>query len=70
MTNDELQQVLEEIAVKVNNLAQLNLTIYSTVHEGLRALRDSSANLLQASDNLMDGIRDHEKRLRKIEGQA
>jgi hypothetical protein len=45
MTN-ELRQVLDEIAVKLDKLADLNLSIHLVIAR-LKELRDSSAKLLE-----------------------
>jgi hypothetical protein len=56
MTIEELQKVVEDIGVKVNTLAQLQLTIATTVNEGLRILLASSDALLQVARNRGDRI--------------
>lgn len=60
MTNDELQKIVEEIGIKVNTLAQLQLTIAATVNEGLRTL-------LASSDALLQIARNHENRIQGLE---
>lgn len=61
MTNKELQHLVEEIGVKINTLAQLQLTIATTVNEGLRTLLASSDALLQIAKN-------HENRIQGLDG--
>jgi hypothetical protein len=53
MTNEELQKVVEEIAVKVSTLATLQLTLATTVNEGLRTL-------LACCDAMLEVARNHE----------
>lgn len=60
MTPDELNKVLEDITVKINHLADLQITMASTVTQGLKSLRDSSENLLEI-------VRFHEVRIKHLE---
>lgn len=62
MTHEELQKIVEEIAVKVNHLAAIQITIASTVETGLKDLLRRSKILLAATEN-------QELRLRKLEGR-
>ena len=61
MTVEELQKIVKEIGVKVNTLAQLQLTIATTVNEGLRTLLASSDALLQVAHH-------HENRIQHLGG--
>ena len=56
MTIEEQHKLVEDIGVKVNTLAQLQLTIATTVNEGLRTLLSSSDALLQIARNHEDRI--------------
>lgn len=62
MTVAELQKLVEEIGVKVNTLATLQLTIATTVNEGLRTLLASSNALLVIAQS-------HENRIERLEGK-
>lgn len=61
MDNEELQKALEDIAVKVNTMATLQLTIATTVNEGLRTL-------LASTDALLQIAKIHENRIQGLEG--
>lgn len=61
MTNKELQKLVEEIGVKINTLAQIQLAIATTVNEGLRTL-------LASSDALLEVTKSHEQRIQRLEG--
>lgn len=60
MTIGELQKIVEEIGVKVSKLTQLQLTLATTVNEGLRTL-------LASSDALLQIARNHEDRIQGLE---
>jgi hypothetical protein len=60
MTLEELQKLTEEIAIKVNTLATIQLTIATTVNEGFRML-------LRNSETLLEIARYHQQRLDDLE---
>jgi len=62
MTFEEMEKLMAEIAVKVNQLAALQLTMASTVNVGLQDLLRQSRILLAATEN-------QELRIRRLEGR-
>jgi len=61
MNSEELNAIVENLAVKVNQLADLQLSVARLVHGGMK-------ELLAASQNLLESVRLQEQRIRRLEG--